>query len=250
MENCALAIHPSAPRTIFAGTYDDGVWRSTDGGGSWKRVLFGGKDLPDRHATINALAIDPLNAMVVYAATDTGFNAGVWRSADGGNTWAQHTAGLPNNFRLNALALDPKRSGTLYVGASGEGVFKSTDAGKTWVATGDALRRELVIRWRWIQRSPTRSMRARSTRACSSRSTAATWVPAGAEAAARVLSLRRPVNPAIVWAGLPNALMRSGDGGGPNRRPPGERARVVDRARPSVIIAGTTRDGVLRSEDS
>ena len=91
----ALAVDPSAPRTVFAGTFSSGVWRSADGGASWKRVLFGGKDLPDRHATINAVAIDPVNPRVVYAATDAGFNAGVWRSADGGGTWSLATAGLP-----------------------------------------------------------------------------------------------------------------------------------------------------------
>ena len=91
----ALALDRSAPRTVFAGTYSSGVWRSVDGGATWKRVLFGGKDLPDRHAPVNALAIDPANAKVVYAATDTGFNAGVWRSADGGAAWTQSTTGLP-----------------------------------------------------------------------------------------------------------------------------------------------------------
>ena len=141
----ALALDRSAPRTVFAGTYSSGVWRSSDGGATWKRVLFGGKDLPDRHAPVNALAIDPTNAKVVYAATDTGFNAGVWRSADGGATWTQSTTGLPNNFRLNALALDPKTTSTLYVGTNGDGVYKSTDAGRTWAPTGEALRKEIVL---------------------------------------------------------------------------------------------------------
>ena len=141
----ALALDRSAPRTVFAGTYSSGVWRSADGGATWKRVLFGGKDLPDRHAPVNALAVDPVNAKVVYAATDTGFNAGVWRSADGGATWTQSTTGLPNHFRLNALALDPKSTSTLYVGTNGDGVYKSTDAGRTWAPTGEALRKEIVL---------------------------------------------------------------------------------------------------------
>jgi photosystem II stability/assembly factor-like uncharacterized protein len=103
----------------------------SDGGASWKRVLFGGSDSPDAHASINAIAFVPSSPKTVYAATDTGPNDGVWKSGDGGATWARHKEGLPSNFRLNALVIDPATPTTLYVGSNGEDC-KSVDGGKTW----------------------------------------------------------------------------------------------------------------------
>ena len=255
----ALALDRSAPRTVFAGTYSSGVWRSADGGATWKRVLFGGKDLPDRHAPVNALAIDPANAKVVYAATDTGFNAGVWRSADGGATWTQSTTGLPSNFRLNALALDPKTTVHALRGhqrrrrlqehrrrAHVDGDRRRAAQGDRAVArggpgrAGDDLRRHdgrrrVQVHGRRRELSP----------------------PApGPIKNARVYALAiDPSNPAVVWAGAANALLRSQDGGRtwtdtmPDLDYASVRALALDSAQPAVVLAGTTRDGVRRSDN-
>ena len=255
----ALAIDRNAPQTVFAGTYSRGVWRSSDGGASWKRVLFGGKDMPTQHAAINGLAIDPANAKIVYAATDTGPNAGVWRSADGGTTWAQSTAGLPNHFRLNAIAIDPQAVSTLYVATNGDGVFKSTDAGRTWQATGEALRKEIVLSLAVDPTAP-QTIYAGTSGAGAFRSTdgGATWTPSEAAPIrrGRVYALAiDPTNPAILWAGLPNKLLRTQDGGRtwtdtmPELEYASVRALLLDGARPSVVLAGTTRDGVRRSDN-
>jgi hypothetical protein len=78
------------------------------GGGSWKRVLFAGKQWQDRQAPIHAIAIDPSNPKIVYAGTETGANDGIHRSAGGGATWMRYLHGLPENFRIQALVVDPR----------------------------------------------------------------------------------------------------------------------------------------------
>lgn len=129
----ALAIAPARPRTLYAGTWDKGVWKTTDAGATWKQVLGG-----DRQAAVLGLVIDPKNPQNIYAATDTGPNDGVHRSSDGGATWKRSTEGLPSNFRLYAIAIDPKIPTTLYL-TPGDGVFKSVDGGATWKATGSGI---------------------------------------------------------------------------------------------------------------
>ena len=62
-------------------------------------------------------------------------SSGVFRSVDGGTTWEEANAGLPEFSPVNALAIDPLTSTTLYVGVGGR-VFKSTDGGMTWQDIG------------------------------------------------------------------------------------------------------------------
>ena len=92
---------PNNPRILFAGmwpivihTYgresggpNGGIWRSTDGGDTWKRLT--GTGLPDPPLGKVGLAVAPSNSNIVYALIETGSpNRGVlWRSNDGGETW-------------------------------------------------------------------------------------------------------------------------------------------------------------------
>jgi hypothetical protein len=86
-------------------------------------------------ATVRALAIDPSRPSVMYAATSAA--GGVWKSRDGGMTWAGAFSGLPQ-FGAAALAIDPRNTSTLYVSFP-QGVFKSIDGGVNWSATGTGL---------------------------------------------------------------------------------------------------------------
>jgi len=71
----ALTIDPATPTTLYAGTYD-GLFKSTDCGGSWGSVNTGLTD-----TSIIALAIDPATPTILYVGTDFG---GVFKSTDGG----------------------------------------------------------------------------------------------------------------------------------------------------------------------
>lgn len=112
----------SSPRgTIFAGTDDQRVLRSTNGGLTWSSI--GGVQLSP---TIWSLAVDSLGT--VFAGTDF---RGLYRSTDDGTTW------LPSNLtsqRITCLVLT--KGGSLVAGAWDEGIYRSTDGGIVWNLVG------------------------------------------------------------------------------------------------------------------
>ncbi len=129
--------HPSAPNPVR------GVFKSADGGKTWKKVLF--RD--DRTAAID-LAIDRNNPSVMYAAlweayrvswqmSSGGPGSGLFKSTDGGDTWTEitHNTGLPSGLigriGVTVSAADSSRVYALVENENG-GVFRSDDAGATW----------------------------------------------------------------------------------------------------------------------
>ena len=160
----ALAIAPSNPRVIWVGTgqvhqrWDivegDGVYRSTDGGATWKHV--GLRDT--RH--IGAIWVDPKNPDVaVVAALGHIFgpnkDRGLFRTTDGGRTWAK-VLDRGENVGAVDIASDPAAPGVLYASTwevrrhpwldyfqppagPGSGVWKSVDNGRTWKPAGNGL---------------------------------------------------------------------------------------------------------------
>jgi len=81
--------------------------------------------------TIDALAVDPLDPLTVYAgAPDSG--GGVFKTSDGGQTWEPERNGMPLGVSVLSLAVDPSRHTTVYAGTFALGIFKSTDGGASW----------------------------------------------------------------------------------------------------------------------
>ena len=126
----ALAIDPSTPSTLYAGTNAGGVFKSINGASTWTAVNSGLTS-----TTVNALAIDPSTPATLYAGT---FGGGVFKSTNGGTSWTAANSGLTDT-RVLALAIDPSTPATLYAGTFGAGVFKSINGGTTWQPTGATL---------------------------------------------------------------------------------------------------------------
>ncbi len=130
-----VAIHPRAPAVVFAG--GEGIFRSHDGGDSWREVLpYRGPDGDLR--AVSSFAIDPAHPLVLYAGTAAELPAvlhPIWKSEDGGGTWRPAgTGGRTPDADLTgrsvfALAVDP--SGAVIAGTS-RGVFSSADGGASW----------------------------------------------------------------------------------------------------------------------
>jgi photosystem II stability/assembly factor-like uncharacterized protein len=127
----ALAFDPSNASTIYvalgalsAGD-EAGLFKSLDGGATWKSTGL-------LNATLGALAVDPFNPMNLYAAE----SQSVLASADGGATWSNGSAALEGvagtGAAITSLVADPNHKGVLYIGTSGAGAFRSTDAGQSW----------------------------------------------------------------------------------------------------------------------
>jgi photosystem II stability/assembly factor-like uncharacterized protein len=150
----AVAVAPSDPNVVYVGTgeacirgnisHGDGVYKSTDGGKTWKNI--GLKDTQ----TIGKVVVNPHNPDVVLVAAlghayGPNTERGIFRSADGGQTWAkvlykdQDTGGIdlvfdPNNAHVLFAALWQARRTpySLSSGGPGSGLYKSLDDGKTW----------------------------------------------------------------------------------------------------------------------
>src|SRR2546427_4268844 len=100
----ALAIDPQTPTTLYAGTFDRGVFRSTDGGANWSVTGL-------TSAYVTVLAVDPQTPSIVYAGTS---GDGVFKSADGGGSWSAINTGLSNLYVAD-LTIDPEIPTSLYL---------------------------------------------------------------------------------------------------------------------------------------
>ncbi|HEY6147505.1 MAG TPA: hypothetical protein VIZ69_07390 [Thermoanaerobaculia bacterium] len=127
----ALVVDPSVPSRIYCGT-TDGLFRSGDGGASWRRI---GGDVVFGRTT--AVTVDRSSPGTAYAAADDG----VFRTDDGGDNWAAAgsvQSGLPA-LSVTALLADGSPPVTLFAGTNGGGVFRSFDRGASWSAANAGL---------------------------------------------------------------------------------------------------------------
>ena len=85
-------------------------------------------------ANVIALAVDPRTPLTVFAGT---MGLGVLKSPDGGASWTAANSGL-SIVDINALAIDPVSTSTLFIGTAG-GVFKSMDGAQSWAAANEGL---------------------------------------------------------------------------------------------------------------
>lgn len=129
----AIAVSADGAR-VYAGGANKGVFVSTDHGRSWTLHSAG---LPHptgqagRLVSINALAVDPADANIVYAASVEG--GGVYKSVDGGRNWTVN-AGVGGSMpSVYGIAVAPGTPSTLYVSGY-SGVSRSTNGGSTWTA--------------------------------------------------------------------------------------------------------------------
>jgi len=143
----AAAVAPTAAQTVYAGTLNGDVRVTTDRGATWKSVAgLQAGPLPVR--AVNEVLVDPLSALSVYVSY-SGFNSGgsgtghVFHSADGGQTWTDISANLPD-VPVNTLLIDPDSVGSssprvLHAGTD-IGVFRATlDGSPQWEPFGTGL---------------------------------------------------------------------------------------------------------------
>ncbi len=117
------------PWTIISGSREGGMYRSTDGGETWKKITAG---LPSGLVGKGNLAVTAANPNRVYALVEAKPGGGLYRSDDAGLTWTQvnNTPGLVQRpFYYTTLGADPTNADVVYAGA--ETFYKSTDGGRT-----------------------------------------------------------------------------------------------------------------------
>jgi photosystem II stability/assembly factor-like uncharacterized protein len=130
------------PRILYVGSAGGGVWKTTNGGNTFKSVF------DEYTQSIGTITIDQARPDTVWVGTgetwvrnSVSVGTGIYRTTDGGETWK--AMGLENTEHIGRIAIDPKNPSTIYVAALGHvwndneerGVYKSTDGGATWRRT-------------------------------------------------------------------------------------------------------------------
>ncbi len=134
-----IVVDPSNSRNVYAGYWDMGFLKSTDGGASFKRTFTG----MTYDANTFSIIVDPENTGVIYAA------AGWWeqnqgtvsKSSDYGETWTNLDNGLPD-ATIWSIAMDvtsPADSKILYAASYDNGIYKTTNGGQSWTAVNNGL---------------------------------------------------------------------------------------------------------------
>jgi photosystem II stability/assembly factor-like uncharacterized protein len=155
-----VQVDPTNPEVVFAAAQgspwangpDRGVFRSLDGGRTWKKVLY-----VDERLGASAVAMNPLNPKEVYAAlwfgqrkpwtiisgSDAKAGAGVYKSTDGGDTWLKLDVGLPQGLigkiDLDVSPSNPRRAYALIEAPEAErALYRTDDSGATWARQSNA----------------------------------------------------------------------------------------------------------------
>lgn len=156
-----VVLDPKNPNTVWVGTgennsqrsvgYGDGVYRSDDGGKTWRRVGL------DKSEHIGKILIDPRDSNVVYVAAQgplwgPGGDRGLYKTTDGGKTWNK-VLNISENTGVTDIIQDPgnpnallaaayqrrRHVWTLINGGPESTIYKSTDSGQTWRKLGGGL---------------------------------------------------------------------------------------------------------------
>ncbi len=140
----------AAQGPLWSGGGERGLYKTTDGGRTWKAVIPG-----TEHTGATDVVIDPNNPDTMYAATwqrrrhfytliNGGPESGIYKSVDGGNTWNRIRSGLPpGDLGRIGLSISPADTNVVYasVEAGGQlsGIFRTTDRGATWERMGNRI---------------------------------------------------------------------------------------------------------------
>ncbi len=147
-----IRIHPKNPEIVYVAAMGNlwkpnemrGIYRSNDGGATWKKVLY-----INETAMAGDLAMDPNNPRILYAATwnmkrngyrmdSGGPDSKLWKSTDGGETWENLSdkPGMPKGINgiigVTVSPVNSNRIWTIIENTEAPGVYRSDDAGKTW----------------------------------------------------------------------------------------------------------------------
>jgi photosystem II stability/assembly factor-like uncharacterized protein len=146
----AGVVYVACQGPLWSAGGERGLYKSTDGGASWNKILGGGE-----YTGVNEVRMDPRDPEVLYATTHQRFrnvaalvNGGpetaIHKSTDGGSTWRKLTKGLPKeDMGKIGLAISPQKPDVIYatieLGHRKGGFYRSTDGGASWEKRNDYI---------------------------------------------------------------------------------------------------------------
>lgn len=130
----SILVHPTTNSIMWAGGVDGGVWKTTNGGASWFPL-----DDFMANLAVSCMVMDPTNPNVIYAGTGEGMynqdavqGAGIFKTTDGGATWAQLPSTANSSFLyVNRLGICPTNN-LVILAATRSGIFRSANGGASW----------------------------------------------------------------------------------------------------------------------
>lgn len=144
-----VVIHPHNPDVVYVAAQgplhgpspDRGIYKSTDGGTTWKKILY-----VDENTGASSLSMDMNNPRILYAAmwkhrrlpwkVESGPNSSVWKSTDGGETWNKIVEGLPAELGKIGVSVSRANANRVYAIVEAErskaGVYRSDNGGRNW----------------------------------------------------------------------------------------------------------------------
>lgn len=151
-------IYVAAQGPLWSADGDRGLFKSTDGGESWRKILgdgLGNNEVDDRYTGVSEVHLDPRNPDVLFAVSwqrfrsvavlmDGGPGSSIHKSEDGGETWRELTEGLPEESRgKTGIAISPQNPDVMYAtielaNRSG-GFWRSADGGESWEKRNEYL---------------------------------------------------------------------------------------------------------------
>jgi photosystem II stability/assembly factor-like uncharacterized protein len=256
---------PSHPATLYAGT-DSGVFRSDDGGLSWRAANAGISTY-----RVQTIAVDPVTPTTLYAGTRTPpgvQSVGIFKSTDGGTTWTDDNNGLVDTFAgftpvdVQVLAFDPRHPGTIWAGTWYSEIFESIDNGATWQAMTFGGYSIALVVWafRFDPSNPSRVLVAVSDingdGLFASTDSGSTWNTLGNAGNSLFTLAADPNTPAILYAGGAGFFKSTDSGshftamnkGFPSTLP-FVVAIAVDPTKPTTLYAATYGNGLFQSTD-
>ena len=147
-----IAVHPKNSNIVWVAAYgplwssggERGIYKTTDGGTSWRRVLN-----VSEHTGFNEVHLDPRNPNILFATAHQrrrhvhtyvsgGPESGLWKSEDGGETWTEVKNGIPSGDKGRlSLAISPVNPDLHYLMVEGHGTYRSTNRGASYSKRSD-----------------------------------------------------------------------------------------------------------------
>jgi hypothetical protein len=137
----ASSLYIPNPDTVFIGTTDGRLFHTSWSGSAWSAATA--LTSPRTGAYLSDIFVDPGNLNRVWVTSTSLNGSRVFRSDNGGTSWLDRTAGLPN-LPISAIAVHPGNANRVWVAAD-VGVYQSLDGGQTWTAFANGLPNALAV---------------------------------------------------------------------------------------------------------